>query len=491
MGRLADISQQIDSTAEAWSTLSVENRWVRDSEIEKAKFRRALLDVAVAVLSSDGPLNAYESLLLKELFGSSDDVERAEVQTSMGTNLLSDGLPVLIKAVQGFVFKDPTYRPDKDPVVTVLNEILDAGLAADKFPSEAEAWASSRVLTKLRKVSLSEPSEPTAEPVPALELTNADRKQSSEEARLISPQLVDHQCIILEPDPIGATPSPRRETRPRANSQHGASIQSLLTELNALVGLQSVKEQVETLVNLAKVRALRTERGLPSPDISFHLVFSGNPGTGKTTVARILGRIYGMLGLLSVGKCVEIDRSALIGQYLGQTTTKTAEILSNSLGSVLFVDEAYSLTDGDASEYGDEAISVILKFMEDNRDDFVVIVAGYTEKMEEFLSSNPGLRSRFSRTIEFPDYGVDELVQIFGRMCGSDGYVLESGAEPRLRSIFESLLDLKPAHFANAREVRKIYERAIERQANRIAGTSCTNEELNLLRVEDIPRTAS
>lgn len=489
MSNLADISSQIDATAQAWSKLCVENSWVQNGESEQVKLQLALLHVSVAVLSSDGPLNAYESLLLKEVFGKADDLERAEVKASMGTNLLHESLPILVRAVQAFAFKDPAYRPDHDPVVTVLNKILDAGLGADKFPSEAEAWASSRVLTKLRQVSLSEPTEPLGQSVAALDPSSTVPNLPTEEPPAVSPAEY-REPMILVPELIRTVAAPKTKASDQSGPHKSATIQSLLTELNALVGLQNVKEQVETLVNLAKVRALRTERGLPSPDISFHRVFSGNPGTGKTTVARILGRIYGMLGLLTVGKCIEVDRSALIGQYLGQTTTKTAEVLRSSLGSVLFIDEAYSLTDGDANEYGEEAISVILKIMEDHRDDFVVIAAGYTDMMEQFLSSNPGLRSRFSRIIEFPDYTVEELIRIFGRMCHSDGYILETGAELRLRSVLGPLLNPKPVNFANAREVRRIYERTIEGQANRIAGTSCTNEDLSLLRVEDIPHRA-
>ena len=412
-----------------------------------------------------------------------DDVERAEVKAAIGKTVLADGLPVLIKAVQGFAFADSSYRPDQDPVVTLLNDVLDAGLAADKFPSEAEAWASSRVLTKLRQITLQDPIEPPEEQSSPLVMT--DVVPETPLAERPSPPTPTSARGDL-PASVSSMPPPQPRKAPPRPSQPD-SIHALLTQLNALVGLESVKEQVETLVNLAKVRALRTERGLPSPDISFHLVFSGNPGTGKTTVARILGRIYGALGMLSVGKCMEVDRSALIGQYLGQTTTKTADVLTRSFGSVLFLDEAYSLTDGDASDYGDEAISVILKFMEDHRDDFVLIVAGYTDKMQKFLASNPGLHSRFSRVIEFPDYSLEELVEIFRRMCVSDGFTLEEGAKTRLLNTIGARLEPRPTHFANAREVRKVYERALERQANRLAGTFCTDEELNLLRVEDIP----
>lgn len=495
MGRLADISRQIRATAEAWAQLAVKNSWVRDAEVENAKFRRALLAVAVTVLSSDAPLNAYEFLLLRELFGSTEDVERAEVKSKMGKNIGGEAMAVLARAVQGFAFKDPNYRPDRDPVVSILNDVLDAGLAADKFPSETEAWAASRVLTKLRQIGLGEPVGPAMQSMPTLELRELVLKPPAKSSRPSLPPAVSPHFEPqpeTEPETLNVAPTPKKMSSPRTTPVHSRTIQALLTELNALVGLESVKEQVETLVNLAKVRALRAERGLPSPDISFHLVFSGNPGTGKTTVARILGQIYGKLGLLSVGKCIEVDRGAFIGQYLGQTTTKTIDVLSNSLGSVLFVDEAYSLTEGegDSNAYGNEAISVILKFMEDNRDDFVVIAAGYSDEMERFLSSNPGLRSRFSRKIEFPDYQVDELVEIFRRMCGSDGYALETGADSKLRLILAELLNPKPPHFANAREVRKIYERAIERQANRIVGSSCTDDELSLLRIEDIPREA-
>jgi SpoVK/Ycf46/Vps4 family AAA+-type ATPase len=306
------------------------------------------------------------------LFGSNENVSRAQVEAATGTNLLTEGLPYLINAVEGVASTFQNYRPEQDPVVAVLSAILEAGLAADKFPSEAEAWAASRVLTKLREAALAAPraADPSTEITPVSTTTPTDRAAAS-------------------------APAAKHDTL-SSNTIGGSVIQSLLTELDALVGLTDMKEQVETLVNLARVKAMRTERGLPSPRISFHLVFSGNPGTGKTSVARIVGKIFGALGLLSVGKCIEVDRAQLIGQYLGQTTTKTTEVLNSTLGSVLFIDEAYSLTSGKHNEFGEEAISVILKFMEDHRDDFVLIAAGYTGPAIAGLADYrvPGLRPR-------------------------------------------------------------------------------------------------
>ena len=261
-----------------------------------------------------------------------------------------------------------------------------------------------------------------------------------------------------------------------------------MDELNSLVGLENVKSEVYSLSNLIRVRKVREERGFEQPRISLHLVFTGGPGTGKTTVARLIGRIYHCLGAISKGKLVEADRSKLVSGYVGQTAIKTRELCESALGGVLFIDEAYSLTSGKGpNDFGSEAVETLLKFMEDNRDDLVVICAGYTDLMEEFLSSNPGLRSRFNKFIEFPDYTPDELTEIFRLRCESYKLTVEEEALECARSFFEERCTNKPESFANARDARNYFERVMTRQADRLAPMEHpTDTELMTITVEDV-----
>ena len=259
-----------------------------------------------------------------------------------------------------------------------------------------------------------------------------------------------------------------------------------LGELSELIGLEETKKEIASLSNYIQMKQKRDEMGLKSPNVSYHCVFSGNPGTGKTTVARILAGIYRDLGVLKEGHLVETDRSGLVAEYVGQTAVKTNKIIDEALDGVLFIDEAYSLVQGGKEDYGKEAIATLLKRMEDDRDRLVVILAGYTNEIEEFINSNPGLRSRFNRYINFPDYSAKELYDIFCFQMKKNEYTLSADASDYLKMHFVNITLNKPKDFGNARYVRNLFERAIEKQADRLADDSdLTKEKLAELKIED------
>ena len=262
----------------------------------------------------------------------------------------------------------------------------------------------------------------------------------------------------------------------------------LMEELNSLTGMQSVKKEVNNLVNLLKVCELRRKKGLKVPPTTNHLVFLGNPGTGKTTVARILSKIYHNLGILSKGHLVEVDRSGLVAGYMGQTGEKVMEVVEKAKGGVLFIDEAYALSsnkqDGD---FGQEAIDILNKAMEDFRDDLIVIAAGYHDEMQSFLDANPGLRSRFNRTIEFPNYSADELIEIIINRAKRLDYTFDDEAISFITDKFKKTLISPPHNFGNARSVRNYLERAISNQANRLVTDMDINEdELMTIKLADV-----
>ena len=256
------------------------------------------------------------------------------------------------------------------------------------------------------------------------------------------------------------------------------TLEEAMAELDSLIGLDVVKKDVDSLVNLVKVRTLRKERGLKCPELSLHLVFSGNPGTGKTTVARIVGKIFSALGLLSKGHLIEVDRSGLVAGYVGQTAIKTQEVIQKALGGVLFIDEAYTLAPENADkDFGQEAIDTILKAMEDHRDDFVVIVAGYASLMPRFIDSNPGLKSRFNKYLFFEDYNGEQLYEIFLRRVKSNDYRLDEKADQSIREHLEELYEDRDENFGNARDVRNLFERIVANQANRVAALAAPTDE--------------
>ncbi len=269
-------------------------------------------------------------------------------------------------------------------------------------------------------------------------------------------------------------------------------LDALMAELDGLVGLEAVKKDVKSMMNLVKVRQLRKENGLPVPPMSLHMVFMGNPGTGKTTVARLLGGLYAAIGALSKGQLVEVDRSGLVAGYVGQTAIKTQEVIASALGGVLFIDEAYSLASGGENDFGREAIETVLKAMEDHREDLVVIVAGYTGPMEKFLSSNPGLESRFNKYIFFSDYNGDELNAIFHGQCRKNGYELDEEAEAYSKEFFDALYEGRDENFGNGRDVRNQFEDMVVRQADRLAAMEAPTKEdlIRLTKADFLPEQA-
>jgi hypothetical protein len=279
---------------------------------------------------------------------------------------------------------------------------------------------------------------------------------------------------------LAETPVPLAPTR---------GLDVVLTELTSLIGLERVKSDVTQLINFLKVQQLRQSKGLEIQPVSRHLVFKGNPGTGKTTIARLIAEIYRELGILSKGHLVETDRSGLVAGYVGQTALKVREVVESALGGVLFIDEAYALYTGSMGhDFGQEAIDTLLKLMEDHRDDLVVVAAGYTDNMDAFLSSNPGVRSRFNKYFDFDDYEPVQLVEIFDRFCHKAGYVTTSDTKEELLKVFSVLYEMRDKTFGNARLARNIFEATLSNQANRIVAIpNITIERLSTITVEDLP----
>ncbi|WP_052483649.1 AAA family ATPase [Flavobacterium sp. MEB061] len=267
------------------------------------------------------------------------------------------------------------------------------------------------------------------------------------------------------------------------------TLEKVLKELNSLVGLAEVKKDVSELINLLEIQKKRSKQGLKNVEITLHTVFLGPPGTGKTSVARLLSRIFKHLGFLSKGQMYETDREGLVAGYVGQTATKVSNAVESSLGGVLFIDEAYALNqNGFGSDYGAEAVNTLLKRMEDHREDLAVVVAGYTEPMKIFIESNPGLRSRFNRYFYFNHFTPTELFEIFESFCSKSDFIIAEEAKEKLTDTFDLLYESKNETFGNARVVRNLFEKCIQNQANRIVKLKkISNKVLKTLTEEDIP----
>lgn len=300
-------------------------------------------------------------------------------------------------------------------------------------------------------------------------------------ARQVRDNLVEYHGVVKIRDFYEA------EKKIKMNSR---TLEELIEELNALTGLETVKQKVRDLIAFQKIQKLRETNKLFSSKNTMHLAFTGNPGTGKTTVARIVGHLYKRLGLLSMGHFIEVSRTDLIAGYQGQTALKVKSVIEKAKGGVLFIDEAYSITENEHSDsYGRECLTELTKALEDYRDDLVVIVAGYTVPMQQFFESNPGLKSRFNSFIEFPDYSSDELEEILVTMCKKNDYLIEYNALSGIKQYFSEITANKDESFANGRLVRNLYDDLVMNHARRVFHIdNATKEDLTIIKMEDFFR---
>lgn len=419
----------------------------------------ALRDFLCRLAGADGVIHAWEAVLLNRLlpgFRENSFSMQWRVREMRRSGLFATRQPTILERLAALdkrfysVLTAQGTGLSGSVLLTVFSELGRAYLAAKGYITDAEAERFLNTVTRMERYYYENH-------FPELEYTSCASQ------------------------PIETRPAPQQQKQ-RVNT---GDLDSLMAELDALTGLESVKAEVRSLVYLQEMQRQRLREGLPSLTLSNHLVFSGNPGTGKTTVARLLASIYYRLGLLKEDKLTEVDRSGLVSGYVGQTALKVQEAIQKACGGILFIDEAYTLApqSGNGPDFGQEAIDTLLKAMEDKRDELIVIVAGYTKPMERFIASNPGLKSRFNKYLHFSDYNAEELADIFRRFCSKNAYTLspeaESVAAARLRELYEH----RGENFANAREVRNLFERVISRQAERLFHTPGANKAA-LTRIE-------
>jgi Cdc6-like AAA superfamily ATPase len=370
-------------------------------------------------------------------------------------------------------FRDSLFMPERLPLNTLEREEIAVRVTKAAYFEDSGISKLRSVVSRLENAANIQSSGPKREPI-------------LDDIRSRSVRTVIDQAAGGVPANDEDRSSARASAAPRSRKT-SPELNAMLAELDGLIGLSAVKNSVRSLVNLVRVRQMRAEQGLPLPDVSLHTVFAGNPGTGKTTVARLIAKIYAHIGVLRKGQLVEVDRSGLVAGFIGQTAIKTMEAVQRSLDGVLFIDEAYSLAEKGSHDFGAEAIEILLKGMEDNRSRLIVIVAGYAKKMAGFIDSNPGLKSRFSRVIEFPDYTASELLHIADHMARQHEFVLERDARDALENILKQRSSRSGMSFGNARGVRNVFESIMDAQANRIVNLiSPGRRDLQTITLSDV-----
>lgn len=469
-----DLQKQADQLLRYCDTLQKKYGIYQGQEISLRDCMKLEWLFYLLYLACDGrKLNWYEYRFLTEKLGYSQTKEQMEqmyYERQLGSFLFSSKIP---RSLQEFVRMD--LKNQVNGKISSYGQILvnfyknlgerfiacDSNIGTNELKHHSEYIKNLQNYLQKQNVARKKKPSSSAAPGPLFQKSSEDREKTE----------------------IGEDAESREKTKPDFEA-----VDQLLEELNSLIGLENVKEEINSLVNLARIQQIRKERGMPNSELSLHMVFSGNPGTGKTTVARMLSRIYYELGLLSKGHLVETERSSLVGGYVGQTAIKTKEVVESAYGGILFIDEAYTLTSSKGNtDFGQEAVDTLLKLMEDNRDKLVVIVAGYTELMEEFLTSNPGLKSRFNKFIYFKDYNPEELAKIYEMRCEKHQFSLTEAAREEIVAYFTKKCFAGEDNFANAREARNLFERTITAQANRLARLKeVTNEQLITIETEDV-----
>ncbi|MBO4484054.1 MAG: AAA family ATPase [Lachnospiraceae bacterium] len=425
----------------------------------KALLHKELAEFAIFLEDTDGVITAEEQGLIKEYLGVSFTIaEMRTIRDRLNAPTSSYG-STRPKALKYFILADAGKKIPNDPYMGQNAQIL-----VDTYKAFGQHILSQQ--------------------------TEADEKQvsrMSQYTQMLETFLKEYGVFYTNQFKVVRSKQ-AMPAKSKTDVNNVEDVEKILEELNSLVGLDNVKSDISALVDLIRVQKMREANGMKSADISKHMVFFGNPGTGKTTVARMLSKIYRGLGVLSGGQLVEVDRGGLVCGYVGQTAIKTQEVIDKSIDGVLFIDEAYTLNVGKGeNDFGQEAVDTLLKAMEDNRDRLVVIVAGYTGPMEQFIDSNPGLKSRFNKYIRFDDYTPDELIQILEGMCKGKDYSLSPEAREVAIKYFESRVESKAEDFANAREARNYLEKAITNHAIRVVKLKNPDKKvLSTLEAEDL-----